>query len=832
MNDPNYTNKLSREERWEARRRAKFNQDNSFDKPQDNSISLNFSNPPSQTFEPPNKIEYKNIPEPIIDQQYLNYPQEKAIEPNPPLPNQNLPNSQVNLSPKSFQEIKKIQQQDNLLTRGKTPPSNSFFMNPVSDAEAKRIKMQEDYKAYALRDLSKKRDDYTENIAPSNNMREKVIIDQQQSEDIIKKQMYSIELKKQIGEKAINNKRNQRQIEKVEEYFPFGKPGAGAPFRDYSGRIIATRPPKLNENDPNFNKVQNRSPQIPPRIPQEFYDNYPPQYIPQNAPPQYIPSQSPPSPIQYSRNPPPAQYSNPSLAQYSNPPPAQYSNPPPAQYSNPPPAQYSNAPPAQYSNPQPIYTNPPPVYSNPPQYANAPSQYLNSPLEYNQYPPPTVQPPKHTYSNNLIQPPPPAIYEGIDPIKEYEKSGEMQRKIELQRALQEQIEEKQRKKDEEKRRKLLEERYEEERLMKERQQREEDFRREAEKKKQQINDLQTFNTKVTSNVVAEPVRKVRRPRTPIDMPPIEQKHTMPTEDVARRGQSATRNPVYTNQVVPPLNINSNPKEIPQDYINFLNSALDKKINEFKGEYKIQELRQQEEIVRLKSRNQANSEQNMEAQREIERLKDELRRKQVEEDIRHQELSLALLGNAKNIVSGNTKLPPYEPRPLILPKSTADASLSFETASKSLNSETKFIKLSNERENSPKPKEKSAINLDTVFPSLPDSYSNLCTIRSASSSIGIDNIMKKNEERLKNLEKFDTDPKDELSKLDEILFKFTDNDKLKNDFDTKSENLRYESQSRKIATPVLFGKGDFLPSIKEIDGDGTYSLPDRSGFNVY
>lgn len=36
------------------------------------------------------------------------------------------------------------------------------------------------------------------------------------------------------------------------EYFPFGKPGAGAPYRDVSGKIIAQRPKHYNENDPNY----------------------------------------------------------------------------------------------------------------------------------------------------------------------------------------------------------------------------------------------------------------------------------------------------------------------------------------------------------------------------------------------------------------------------------------------------------------------------------------------------------------------------------------------------------------------------------------------------
>ena len=117
---------------------------------------------------------------------------------------------------------------------------------------------------------------------------------------------------------------------------------------------------------------------------------------------------------------------------------------------------------------------------------------------------------------------------------------------------------------------------------------EEEFRNEAEKKKKQINDLQAFN-----NAVPEPVKRGRRPRTPLDMPPPEVKPQAQLEDLKKRGQSAiTRN------------VSNNPNEIPAEYINFLNSALDKKLSEFKNEYKVQEIRNQEEILRLKTKNQA------------------------------------------------------------------------------------------------------------------------------------------------------------------------------------------------------------------------------------
>ena len=185
------------------------------------------------------------------------------------------------------------------------------------------------------------------------------------------------------------------------------------------------------------------------------------------------------------------------------------------------------------------------------------------------------------------------------------------------------------------------------------------------------------------------------------------------------------------------------------------------------------------------------------------------------------------------------MPPYEPRPTLLPKSNIDAGSSLDFASRSLISESKFIPLPNPTElfpiNPQSPKEKKLVNLDTVFPSLPDSNSNYDTYRSAVSSIGLDNIMRKNDERLKNLEKIDPDARDELNKLDEILFKFNDIDKKKNEPEVENEYKAYEPPPRRITTPALFSKGEYLPSIKELDGEATYSLPEldnRTGFNVY
>ena len=766
--NPNFSSKLSREERWEARKRAKFSQENSveapMEAPQIHSNPSIFQNNPSS---------FKNF-----EPSYQNYPPEPISEPTIFSLAQNIKNPS-NLSPKQNFEPQKFTQQQ-IIIRGKTPPNNSFFVNPVSDAESKRLRMQAEYKEYAMQDLNRKKEDIEDIF--SNNFVIGKHKEDQQSEDL-KKKMYNEELKRQIQERE-NSKKYSKNQEKAEEYFPFGKPGAGAPYRDSSGRIIATRPPKFNENDPNFNKF-NRAPNLP-YAGQGYYDEgYPPSNIPQNM----IPSNNPQFSPAYNQYPPGYP-----LQPYQNP-----IRDPSYQNLNRDPYQNPNRDPSyQMALKDPSYQMPlndPGFYSNPSRPTN---QYINEV--------------KNSFNPNKY--PSQITEERFEPSKEVAQSAEAQKKFELQRALQEQIEEKKRKKEEEKRRQILEEKYEEERLLRERQRMEEEFRNEAEKKKKQINDLQAFN-----NAVPEPVKRGRRPRTPLDMPPPEVKPQAQLEDLKKRGQSAiTRN------------VSNNPNEIPAEYINFLNSALDKKLSEFKNEYKVQEIRNQEEILRLKTKNQATNEQGIEAQREIERLRDELRRKQVEEDIRQKELALAL-ANTKNVVPINTRLPPYEPRPLILQKSNDDAFLSLDLASKSLVSESKFIPLPSPAENfmikPTSPKAKKALNLETVFPSLPESNGPYETFRSASSSIGIDNILRKNEERLKALDKIDPDAQDELNKLDEILFKFSEN---KNN----EEPMSMYYQPPRIETPGLLPKGEYLPSIKELDGEATYSLPDldkRSLYNV-
>ncbi|OMJ92486.1 hypothetical protein SteCoe_4721 [Stentor coeruleus] len=827
MSNPNF-NKLSRDERWEARKRAKFSNENSFENPAGNSGPV--KNPPAINFEPAPVENFRNIPETALNPISAGYSQQVINDPGNGNMNM-IPINQPNptLSPKQSLDNKRfIQQQENPVIRGRTPPSNSFFVNPVSDAELKRIKMQEEYKNFVQQDMNRKKEEVYEQ-QPANYNRGRGLSEQQQYEEE-KKRQYNQELKRQIEEREAN-KRNIRQQDRAEEYFPFGRPGAGAPFRDQSGKIIAARPPKFNENDPNFNKPGARINQ-PVKANMDYFENYPPAYNnpgyaqPSYNPPSYNPSGQfapPTNPYQQ------ASYNNypPNAAPPQQYPPYQDRNPPPYQDRNPPSYQDRNPPPYQDRNPPPYQDrNPPP--RNP--------QFVEPPITYS--------------GQTNFSPQPPLLQEDRFPA-ELDKGVDL-KKLELQRALQIQIEEKKRQKEEEKRRKILEEKFEEDRLARERQQLQEEFIKEAEKKKKQINDLQSFNAnKITgaNNVlVVEPQRKGRRPRTPIDFPPPEPPKPM-VEESKRRGQSAlTRSPqqsvypggqnvyppqgsdIYNPQGsngYPPQESNiysqqvSKPNEIPEDFISYLNSAVDRKLNVLKSEFKVQDLRQQEEITKLRQKNQANSEMNFEAQREIERLKDELRRKQMDEDIRHRELAMAM-ANTKSVIPQNTRLPPYEPRPLNLPRGNIDdASLSLDFAQRSLVSESKFIPLPNIQEPFPikpaSPKEKKALHLDTLFPSLPEPSSNYDTVRSSSSSIGIDNILKRNEERLKALDKINPDAQDELNKLDEILFKFSEADKKNETDDLYSKPV----EQWKTPAPLLINKGDYLPSIKELEGDDTY-----------
>jgi hypothetical protein len=113
--------------------------------------------------------------------------------------------------------------------------------------------------------------------------------------------------------------------------------------------------------------------------------------------------------------------------------------------------------------------------------------------------------------------------------------------------------------------------------------------------------------------------------------------------------------------------------------------------------------------------------------------------------------------------------------------------------KSLCSESKLIPLANPEaplKPSTPPKEltqeqiKAATKLDTAFPGAPADFGSLSLgtadlgTLSVASSLGIESINKRNEERLRMLEKVENTPQDELTKLDDLLFNYLNDNKAK------------------------------------------------------
>ena len=55
-----------------------------------------------------------------------------------------------------------------------------------------------------------------------------------------RKRQYQEDLKQQMAARTNRKKESRdRKANETEEYFPFGKAGAGAPYRDNEGNIIA-----------------------------------------------------------------------------------------------------------------------------------------------------------------------------------------------------------------------------------------------------------------------------------------------------------------------------------------------------------------------------------------------------------------------------------------------------------------------------------------------------------------------------------------------------------------------------------------------------------------
>ncbi|OMJ90667.1 hypothetical protein SteCoe_6947 [Stentor coeruleus] len=772
---------VSRDQRWEIRRQARFNPKS--------------SEPVSGVNR---DIEIKVAPEPQVYQQQFvenkSFQMPAIVNMNSSLPPEKLQNYSLNYNTGNTEtrEIREI----------RTPPSNSFFLNPISEAEEKRKRALEMYREEAKRNPYVIEKEQREQATDR-----EVAFEENKSEENLKKKAYAIELQQQM----LNNKaRKAKRNSGPGDYFPFGKPGAGAPFRDPQGNVIAVRPPKYNENDPKFSSPNNFYKKLGANIassglsrvqslpPQNFQYKETNNFVYQDVPPpqpQYY-SQIPP---QYAPNPP--QY-NMSMPQFNQLPPMYNSSP---QYS-PHMGQHSLVSQNFYQpNPMPHYM---PTYpmQNPPEYVPNQSSMLVKPpaatLEEQDYRPPiNFKPEKSALPNNRNA--------NFFPESNEDNTIEAIKKAQLGKALMEQIEERKRKNEEEKRQKILEERLEEERLARQRREIDEYEKREQMNRKKKLQDLEDFNNNNAAMIVAQP-KQQRRQRTPMEQD-IELPPPMPMAPQSRGGGEKYQM-MQSNftEAKPLVNENMQGRQIfvetqskpmiSEPQVNLLKQEIDAHQNELR-----------QEIYKLRNENLAAQEQRFEAQKQLELLKEEIRQKSLVEDIRQKEVLNALM-NTKPIFSDpNTKLPTYKPEPYKLPVSKSEASLSLDSF-KSLPSQSKLIPLAcvdnkfptKENEDYVE-KQKKALKLDTLFPSLPDSGP--CNIsfdplKSANSSIGIDRLNKKNEERLNALGRIESQPTDELKKLDDMLIKYLDDNNKRKIESAKKDSKKNEYRLSSIEEEEL------------------------------
>jgi len=589
------------------------------------------------------------------------------------------------------------------------------------------------------------------------------------------KKQYQEELRRQMEEQK-HRKSKEKSASPEQAYFPFGKPGAGAPYRDRTGNIVAVRPPHYNENDPRYmnpNRLQ---------IAAEM------EKLKASA---AMAAQVMKSPDQSFSKMPASQYPT-MQSQYPNP--QQYQQPYPPMQAQPP--QYTQ--PMQYERPPPQYQPSPPMYppemppqqNYPPQmggqsYANLPDYGMQSSLN----PVPMDQ--------QQFQYEPKAPTHVMDTGVEIDKLTKHHQKLELGRALQEQMDERRRQKEEEKRQRILEERMEEQRLDKQRREMEEEQQREADKRRRQMQDLQAANDH--NVMVATQAKRNKRIRTPIEMPVLDGPRTPPREPP--RGPQ----PTVTTVERPG-------GEVPIEVTQKMQSQFDNELWRMKNEMNYQQNELRDAVLRLRNEAQHANDQRLDAMRQIEQMKEGMRQRQLEEDIRSRELYMVLSNAGPMKFDPISKLSNPNANPLALPRGKDWAELSID-GNKSLNGESKFIPLGGGQPEPfmlrPLSKDRRAVELDNMFPSLPDGGPANMSMKDAShtamTSLGVDNIAKRNDERLKAFERYEGNPGDELAKLDELLFNFLD----------KDEKSRM--------TP--------LASIKEAEADASLSLPRSANYSV-
>ena len=197
----------------------------------------------------------------------------------------------------------------------------------------------------------------------------------------------------------------------------------------------------------------------------------------------------------------------------------------------------------------------------------------------------------------------------------------------------------------------------------------------------------------------------------------------------------------------------------------------------------------------------------------------MRQRQLEDDVRSRELYNALVLQKNPMgVEPITRMPKAQKQPLeLIRQHNIEPYLDESDASKSLRTDTIMIPLA-APEGLIAPEDLQAemgigkahaIKLHNDFPSLPDNgpsnldLGTLDPTTQVTSHLGLDNIDRKNEQRLRMLERAEQSQKnDDLAKLDDILFSYLQ-----------------ENQKEKTNVPVSRGKYfDALNSIQEDDLD--------------
>lgn len=822
---------LSREERWEQRRRQKLGMQTdlrpapppfpeakqpAFSPPQQSLVSQParpdppYAPPPEKDFRPSFQAA------PLADPKPIRIVPEPVLGPDPG----SLP------FPASDQ----------------SRPPDSFFTNPVSDQDLRRRQVQSDYRLQAQELMAQPRpsrrltppeaSEYVPAPREERGSRSQIpMMDQRRGENEQKRQ-YQQELLRQMKENEERKRQKEGETrEEGEGFFKFGRPGAGAPNRDAQGNIIATRAPKYNENDPRFlnpgrgyaqgTGARNSYPEARPFQPDNRYADIPPEAGRNRYPdPAPYPDAGRYAPTDMGRYPPQMemQYQDAGrlgpqqgYSEAGRLPPAQgYTEarfPPPqgfpegSRYPPPAPQGYPEAPDpmraGRYSDPNPPFPDPNGRFQPP-----LPPEYPPGPQGSPPRPSPLIG------GENLTR------LEG-----DYESVSKARQKGELARQLQEQIEDKKRRQEEEKRQKLLEERLEEAKLEKQRQDMEEEYRRETEKKKREFRDMQAANEAALQ--VAVPKGRPRRQRTPIDLPAAEPPRSPP------------RDP--PGNFPPPSIIETVQRSVPVDSAQQLNSQMENELWRLRNEMVNQNNELRESLQALRQQSLQANQQRFEAVKELERVREEMRMRGTEEDARQRELLMAI---AKNPVRGayepSTRLPAANPLPLVLPRSNFDDpknTLGLDYADKSLTAESKFLPVFGADGPSvvPQPPRRRE-NADISLASLPEfGPSNVPVTGSLAvdtlgtagggTTIGIEAINRRNEERLLALEKLEGH--DEIAKLDSLLANYMEVEKrLPPKPSSGKRPSSLASRGKLVVTRAPLG------SIPEAEADG--SLPSLAG----